>query len=270
MENLTPDSYTQPMVSHIPFHWAPPPPQPVPEVEMIPEPMHLRHSQFIGEIQDNFPSEQNTCPDCPRMLNQISLLEQRVARLENEMLQIRKFGRHSSVQPYGSAKYQIPDTAVPDVNDSLTLVEIDQQDRPQRNIPFDADYIKSHPPSHHYGKVIVPPYIPQIPQQEIVPKVPSPVPIKLQPIKPKLANNWWSTLSRWLPAKNMHLPDELNPTIIWDEKNGMWVDTEEMCLINFESGHDHPNQKILKKLLQELAAKNTSGHQCPGNTRIRV
>jgi hypothetical protein len=132
-------------------------------------------------------------------------------------------------------------------------------------------------------------------------------PIKCQP-KPKLLainnDNWWKTLSKWLPAKKMHLPDDTNPVIIWDQENGMWVDTsrhspppppdkyhwggaplsmvfdeatgnwvdrrKEMCGVSLGPGHHHTNQLKLQKLLQELAAKKTGGPLYPDNTLIQV
>jgi hypothetical protein len=108
---------------------------------------------------------------------------------------------------------------------------------------------------------------------------------------PKLANNWWKTISKWLPAKKMKLPDDTNPTIIWDEKNGVWVDTSTncpppldkywkkgapltmvfdhstgnwvdrkkyLCGANLGPGHHHQSQRKIQQMMLELAAKNTA------------
>jgi hypothetical protein len=124
-----------------------------------------------------------------------------------------------------------------------------------------------------------------------------PLPSQIQYQKPKLDNNdtWWNKLTKlkkFLPAKQMKLPDDLNPTIIWDAQNGVWIDTSRnlpppppdksynwkgsplsmefdevtknwvdrkkgMDRVNLgPPGHQHHSQKNIQKLLQDLAAKN--------------
>ncbi len=120
-----------------------------------------------------------------------------------------------------------------------------------------------------------------------------PIPIKTQS-KPKIPPNnnetWWKTISKWLPANTMKLPDDTNPVIIWDEKNGVWVDTSTnfppppdkyckgapltmvydeatgnwvdrkkyLCGANLGPGHHHQSQRKIQQLMLELAAKNTA------------
>jgi hypothetical protein len=60
--------------------------------------------------------------------------------------------------------------------------------------------------------------------------LPIPLPIESKPKLPPINNDtWWKKLSKWLPARQMprqmHLPDDTNPVIIWDTQNGIWKDT---------------------------------------------
>jgi hypothetical protein len=108
-----------------------------------------------------------------------------------------------------------------------------------------------------------------------------PVPFSTIDTTPKLANdNWWKTISKWLPAKKMKLPDDTTNPIIWDEKYGVWVDTstnyppppDKYCndaAITMVYDEATGNWVDLKKdmvegqrkkqqLMLELAAKNTA------------
>jgi hypothetical protein len=122
-----------------------------------------------------------------------------------------------------------------------------------------------------------------------------PIPIKNQSkskMPPNTHETWWKTISKWLPANKVKLPDDTNPVIIWDGKNGVWVDTstncppppdksynwkgapltmvcEEatgnwvdrkkyLCGANLGPGHHHQSQRKIQQLMLELAAKNTA------------
>ncbi len=114
-----------------------------------------------------------------------------------------------------------------------------------------------------------------------------PIPIKtkeIQKSKPKMPPNnnetWWETISKWLPAKKMILPDDTNPTIIWDEKYGVWVDTStnyppppdkywnDAAITMVYDEHTEKwvdlkkdmveGQRKMQQLMLELAAKNTA------------
>ncbi|EFX86040.1 hypothetical protein DAPPUDRAFT_313458 [Daphnia pulex] len=115
--------------------------------------------------------------------------------------------------------------------------------------------VKLQQPQHGEGMMELLPssFVQEFHQQ--LPEVPSTI-----DTTPKLANSWWKALSKWLPAKKMKLPDDTNPVIIWDEQNGVWVDTsankKEMCGVN--PGQQYESQRKMQQLMLELAAKNTA------------